>query len=362
MKKSITAVCSVVVLLGLAAIPQQGANAAPPQAAAAAAVGAPTEPFYVQRELAASATIRTELTQIRQQIAAGGNKYTVGYTTAMDRPMSALAGLKIPADAVAQATQQFSVQSQLLQRDIQRQQDLVKKRPTLKIPADATPNFTATSAQGDWRTQGKVTPIKDQGYCGSCWAFAVMGAYESSHLIRNNATVDSAEQVLVSCSNAGNCGGGWPGTALQWIMDHGQGLESVFPYTASNAACHAYTTSLNEAAWGYIRPNETIATTAELKQHIVTYGPVVVAVQATPAFKAYSSGIFSQAVPAGVRNHAVVLVGWDDSKGAWILRNSWGTGWGETCGYGTERGYMWLTYGSNNVGIMSNWVRATKVL
>jgi C1A family cysteine protease len=63
-------------------------------------------------------------------------------------------------------------------------------------------------------------------------------------------------------------------------------------------------------------------------------------------------------VSVGRVNHAVTLIGWDDGRGAWLIKNSWGTGWGETGGSGTERGYMWIQYGCNNVGYASSWVQA----
>ena len=62
----------------------------------------------------------------------------------------------------------------------------------------------------------------------------------------------------------------------------------------------------------------------------------------------------------GTLNHAVTLIGWDDSKSAWLIKNSWGTGWGDTCGFGTERGYMWISYTSDNIGYAAAWVQAVK--
>ena len=323
----------------------------------------PTDSFYLQRERTAPVHVRSQLTQMRSEIQAAGHRYTVGYTTAMDRSLAELTGLKLPADLPKQVSVQFSAQNSLLRAELKRHSDFFKNHPRFKPPPpDATPPFTASSVKADWRTISKVTPIRDQRYCGSCWAFAVMGAYEASYLIRNNTSLDTAEQVLVSCSTGGNCGGGWTGTALGWLQAHGSTYEPSFPYTASNSACHAYTADINLAAWGYIKPDGTVASKAELKQAIVQHGPIIVALYATDKFKAYTSGVFYEQIQAGALNHAVVLVGWDDTKNAWIMRNSWGTGWGETCGVGTERGYMYLGYGSSDVGIWSQWVQAQKLL
>lgn len=352
---------SALLLLGLGIL-TSGAGAAPPRPIAPRPAALQLEPFYLQRENTASAPIKAQLIQERQAIQAAGHKYTIGYTTALDHKLEEITGLKVPPDIATQVTRHWPVQQTLLQKERSRFERIIKTRPQIAVPADFVPPFNASSPQADWRSVGRVTPIKDQKHCGSCWAFAVMGAYESSHLIRNNQTVDTAEQVLVSCSNGGNCAGGWTATALAWLLGNGSSKEPDYPYTATNSACHTHSADYHSAAWGYVRPDGTVASTAELKQAIVDHGPVVVALYATWRFQAYAGGVFYESIGGGALNHAVVLVGWDDSKGAWIMRNSWGTGWGEIAGYGTERGYMYLAYGSSDVGIWSQWVQAQKLI
>jgi cathepsin L len=339
-----------------------------PPDAGAQVTGAPrlqpvTQPttFYVQREQTAPPAIKTQLAQIRQTIQANNLPYTVGYTTALDRPLSELAGVVPPpqAEIVKQRTTFAQVQATLLQTDESLKIAYMKAHPTTIIPQPAPPPFTTASARADWRTAGKVPPIRNQGGCGSCWAFAVMGAYESSYLIRNNTMPDTSEQAMLSCSGPGSCAGGWPHDALNWLVASGTDKEADYPYTGTSGGCHGFTPEFKAAAWGWVDNNVDLPTVAQLKQALFTYGPIEVLVWVSGQFQAYTGGVFTQAAPnPGALNHAVVLVGWDDAKGAWIMRNSWGTGWGETCGYGTERGYMYIKYGAANIGLQAQWVRA----
>jgi cathepsin L len=320
----------------------------------------PTATFYAQREQAASPAIKAKLAQIRQTLRAANLGYSVGYTTALDRSLSQLTGVvpPPPAEIVKQRASFAQVQATLLQTDQSLQVAYQKAHPDVVIYVPPTPSFTAASAKADWRMVGKVPPIRDQGHCGSCWAFAVMGAYESSYLIRNNITSDTSEQAMLSCSGPGSCGGGWPYDALNWLVANGTDKEADYPYTATSGGCHAFTPEFKAAAWGWVDNTVDIPTVAQMKQAIVTHGPIEVLVYVSGNFQAYTGGVFNETVPAGWLNHAVVLVGWDDAKGAWIMRNSWGTGWGETCGYGTERGYMFIKYGAANIGLQAQWVRA----
>ena len=214
----------------------------------------------------------------------------------------------------------------------------------------------------DWRDTG-LPPVRNQGGCGSCWAFGTVGALESQIMIQSGTAVDLSEQYLVSCNESGwSCGGGW------WAHDYhawriptgeaetGAVLEADFPYQASDVPCspphdHAYT--IND--WAYVPGNEY--SVDEIKQAIYEYGPVAAAVAVGPAFQAYSAGVFDndESGSYGI-NHAIVLVGWNDAYawdgdtyGVWILRNSWGSGWG-------EGGYMYITYGTSRVGYAANYI------
>jgi cathepsin L len=211
----------------------------------------------------------------------------------------------------------------------------------------------------DWRKLKKVTPVRNQLSCGSCWAFATLGAYEGSYAIRNDIRIDSSEQCVLNCSGAGSCAGGW--WAFNFLMVKGTAKEGAYPYNAHDQAClSTIPTPYKAVTWGYVATGSTVPSVRQLKEALCKYGPLAVAVRVTPAFQAYVGGVFNENNTGSV-NHGVTLIGWDDAKGAWLIKNSWGTGWGSTGGYGTEKGYMWIAYGSNKIGYAAAWVKARRI-
>ena len=280
-----------------------------------------------------SPDMEAKIQALKEEVKAKGGTYEVGYSAAMDKDLRQLAALRAPqgwnkSDAPSVSMLDASVQ--------------------------------ALPASFDWLSNG-VTPIKNQGDCGSCWAFSTVGALESQILLQGGGTVDLSEQYLVTCNLSGwDCNGGW--FAHDYHMDHsGQdnnGPGAVFaaqdPYTGTDAACagtynHPYTIS----NWSYVASEYGVPSTEAIKQAIYTYGPISVAVCAGQYFQAYSGGIFNTNESCeGVINHAVVLVGWNDNNGTdgyWILRNSWGTSWG-------IGGYMHIAYGVSQVGYGANFI------
>lgn len=212
----------------------------------------------------------------------------------------------------------------------------------------------------DWRELGGCTPIKNQGGCGSCWAFGTIAPIECNILIKDHVEVDLSEQWLVSCNqNSWGCrnGGWWAHSYFHWKMDQCNGtgavLEEDFPYVARDVPCdgpyaHPYTID----TWHYVGFSQGTAQIDAIKQAIMTYGPVSTACAVTQAFAAYTGGIFNENDPNAELNHAVALVGWDDTQGTngiWFLRNSWGTGWGED-------GYMRIEYDVCKVGYATCYV------
>lgn len=194
-------------------------------------------------------------------------------------------------------------------------------------------------------------PVKDQGYCGSCWAFATIGPHEILINIEDGITKDLSEQYLVSCNEEGwGCDGGY--WAHDYLMgkipigecDAGAVDEADFPYTATDESCNPphyhHETIENHVSVA----NNTTA----LKEAIYDHGPLTVAVCVNSAFQSYSEGIFT-GPSCNILNHGVVLVGWDDNEGIWYLRNSWGPGWG-------ENGYMRIEYGVSWIGYDAEYV------
>ncbi len=218
------------------------------------------------------------------------------------------------------------------------------------LPAGALPDSF------DWRVvAGGLPPVKNQGGCGSCWAFGTIAPLECNIKIVDGVTDDLSEQWLVSCNVDGyGCSGGWwcheyfilDGNKADPCGDSGAVLEEYFPYVAYDAPCNCpYPHDYFIDDWAYVGPINGVATVGQIKQAIYEYGPVSVAVCVNSAFQGYSGGIFS-GPSCGSINHAVALVGWDDNQGTngvWFLRNSWGSGWG-------EGGYMRIEYGVSSVG------------
>jgi hypothetical protein len=212
--------------------------------------------------------------------------------------------------------------------------------------------------QWDWRNvNGKnyMTPVKSQGSCGSCWAFATIAIVEAMIKIRSNQpgiNPDLSEQDLVSCSIAGSCGGGNPDLALKHIKNKGVVDEECFPYGNENVfcsnKCDDWRNRLTKIRqWGEVEDG-----VENVKQALVNHGPLVVGVRLFSNPNNYNISILDQILNIPIEmnspNHAVALVGYDDSQGHWIIKNSWGTGWGSN-GYGT------VAYNSNYIEYGALW-------
>jgi cathepsin L len=209
----------------------------------------------------------------------------------------------------------------------------------------------------DWVAKGAVMPIKDQGQCGSCWAFSATSTVESAHQIATGKLVGLSEQELVSCSTSyGNlgCNGGLMDSAFQYVMKSGQCTEAAYPYTATSDFFNCKSSSCAVAAriTGYVDvvPWTTTANDNALIA-ATNLTPVSVAIEAdTLAFQFYSSGVFDNANCGTTLDHGVVVTGYgtDTSSGTavnyWDVRNSWGTSWGEA-------GYMRMIRGKDMCGI-----------
>ncbi len=318
-------------------------------------------PDYQHREAAAPAAAKVQLSELRANIVAQKFTFSVGYTAAAEKDLKQLCGTVIPAN-LAQIATEVNAKSldQIRMYDVKRA-EFVKLNPHFKFII--RPTCSASASKWDERAAGKVTPIRDQSACGSCWDFAAVGAWEISNRMVNGTNVDLSEQQILTCAGAGSCGGGWYMPVFNWMISHGVAPETACPYQHNDMASMkpAWTglPSPNKAvAWGFVGPSGGIPTVAQIKQAICTHGSVAVAVYATSAFQHYVGGVFNEHDTTHGINHAVVLIGWDDTKQAWLMRNSWGTSWGDTCGYGAEKGYMWISYNSNNIGYASAWVQA----
>lgn len=184
----------------------------------------------------------------------------------------------------------------------------------------------------DWRTKGVVTPVKDQGQCGSCWSFSATGAIEGAHAIKEGELISLSEQELVDCSGTyGNmgCNGGLMDSAFEYVIDNGLCTESDYPYTASDGSC----TKVCKKA---ITASSCVDVTSRNQLHLkeaVSKGPVSVAIEADASiFQLYKGGVISSSKCGTSLDHGVLVVGYGtetDGTDYWLVKNSWSSTWGD---------------------------------
>ncbi len=212
-----------------------------------------------------------------------------------------------------------------------------------------TPNLNkslALPSKFSWVDKGLCTVVKNQGSCGSCWAFASVGSFECVIKIVDGVSRDLAEQWLVNCDKSmSGCSGGWCPDKM--FQTYGAVYEEDLPYKAKNGTC-ASSYKYHEKPSG-VKEVGTTPTVDQIKNAIYNYGPVWACVTVGSNFQAYKAGSVLSSSDAGSVNHAIVLAGWDDATNSWVLRNSWGTSWGE------KSGYMRIKYGMCKVGYKTTY-------
>ena len=209
-------------------------------------------------------------------------------------------------------------------------------------------------ASVDWRSKGVVNSVRDQGQCGSCWAFATTANAESVWAISSSKLLDLSEEFLVDCAsgvgyyNMG-CNGGEPDSAFKYMINNGQCSESSYPYkagvTKTAGSCQKCTSAGVSFSSCYDVPsnNQVALATAVAKQ------PVVIAIEAdTRYFQSYSGGILDSTSCGTNLDHAVEIVGYGSENGVdyWIVRNSWSSSWGESGYFRVKK-----TSSTNDIGI-----------
>jgi cathepsin L len=206
----------------------------------------------------------------------------------------------------------------------------------------------------DWRQKGAVNPVKDQGQCGSCWAFATTANAESVWAISTGQLLDLSEEFLVDCAsgvgyfNMG-CNGGQPDSAFKYMINNGQCTEASYPYKAGTTktagSCQKCTAAPVHFSGCYdVTPKDQVSLMAAVSKQ-----PVVIAIEAdTRYFQSYSGGILDSTSCGEKLNHAVEIVGYGTENGVdyWNVRNSWSSSWGES-------GYVRIkkTSSTNDIGI-----------
>jgi len=276
--------------------------------------------FLLYPLVAANAEFSDEVLEIQRMIAENGLHWTAGKTSMMDLPSDERQlrlGLEIPDD--------------------------VKERFD-KINQMPPPLLLNTQECFDWRMFGAVTPVKDQGACGSCWDFAATGAFESAYYIAEGIEPDFSELQALVCNWGGSgCNGGWMEDAYHVFMDYGAVDESCMPYRANdNLPCTQEECVSIAVQDGF----ENVPNNVNAIKNALMLGPLSTTFTVYNDFYGYQGGCYDHADVEPL-NHAVVIVGWDDEmcdgEGAWIVKNSWG----ETFG---DDGFFYMKYGAAGIG------------
>ena len=295
---------------------------------------------------------------IKKQKARGGMTYDVAVTKVLEESLRGrnVRGLSIPTN--------WRSGNNLKATD---PSPYINNNNSYNKPSNQTPTvqgktlgLLASQSYADLRNYNYVTPVREQSSCGSCWAFGTIAAIESNYLMRYGGSpnsLDLSEQQLLDCSGGGGCWGGWYGTAFDWLESSNQSIttEAIMPYQRWQKECrNTAATKYEVTKFGRVSMYSEIASVQEIKNAIAAHGAVVTAVNATQHFLAYRNGTFNERAGGDV-NHAVTIIGWDDNRHAWLLKNSWGEDWGDS-------GYMWIDYNSNNIGTFPYWVETSNAV
>ncbi len=243
---------------------------------------------------------------MQETIGNEGYTFTVGETEVSDIPLDRLCGLKEPEGWKKSAL--FKDPGPLNSKDLESLPDAY-----------------------DLREQDKVTGVRNQAFCGSCWAFSAVGVFEALVKMNYGETRDFSEQYLVSCNEEGwGCDGGW---FAMHLFEDGAAEESCFEYAAQDLPCKdsCSKSSYKLKEWYFVNENGDFPTVEAIKTAIYNYGPVSVAVYVDDYFQNYTGGVYNRDAKGDI-NHAVILAGWG------------------------EDGYMYIAYGAQQIGYGANYI------
>jgi cathepsin L len=308
----------------------------------------PTLPtIYAQKELKVDATSKAKLAKQREFIVKNKLGFNVGVTSTFGKPIGSITG-----EAESSLSEVIRIKNYLLTRTL--------KPITWEIIKKWLLSCNTSRSYYDARLSGLITPVKEQK-CINCWTYGAIGAYETSYKKVNNLVIDASEQQAGNCTDSDACDEGLAYWIFEWMVNNNKNLntEAASPDLGVNIACPAADPATNYFAtdWGICSATgdiSKIASVDEIKKAICTYGSVSASLNATDLFSDYTNGVFYETpsnYASPTSNHAILIIGWDDSKNAWLIKNSWNTTWG-------EGGYGWVDYNTNNIGRRAAWVLA----
>jgi C1A family cysteine protease len=237
---------------------------------------------------------------------------------------------------------------------LERPEEQPMTRPRAEVDLAASPSPLPSSV--DWRAGGWISPVKDQGECGSCYAFAAVGALEALLTIDANTPgvwPDLSEAIIASCSyqpwDLGGCAGGVMSHTAAHLHDHGTYTEACFPYQPVDMPCENACAEWRDNAFKIADLQRIDASVSALKAALV-HSPLQTAMEVYTDFELYRSGVYERASGSYKGGHAMLLVGYVDTPGQYgggyfIVKNSWGDRWGED-GY-VRMGYSQVTNAVN---------------
>lgn len=222
--------------------------------------------------------------------------------------------------------------------------DEKKPTPVLRLGRTSAGMF-------DWTLFGIATRVRNQGQAGTCWAHAGVEALEASVEIMSDTFPYLAVQPILDATRDGQ--GGDADMVFQELRRTGTGLNANFPYLVGKLnPPPKHRLPFRSMTWGYVTTPDGSATGAQIKSALLQTGPLYTTLYAaTPGFFGNKGSVMAEKGPFPQPDHAVLIVGWSDSKRAWKIKNSWGTSWG-------DKGYGWVAYGHYRIGSGTSWVQA----
>ena len=261
-------------------------------------------------------------------------------------------------NVMAAFTENTSYQTGITKFSDLTQQEFAKTYLNLNYDAMAVANFNpyivkvsnAAPDAFDWRDKGYVSPVKDQGSCGSCWAFSTVANLEGQYYKGKGKMVTLSEQMLVDCDTYDSaCNGGLMENTFTWLKENGGIMtDADYPYAGYKQTCKSDPSKyVDMTITGYKKLGSSSSTwdpvdEDEIKEFLYETGPLAVALNANP-LQTYTGGILdktSSQCPISGMNHAVTMVGYGSESGKdyWIIKNSWGKSWGEDGYFRIRRG------------------------